>query len=96
MEKSKNILFIYFFFTTNGFASNHDRSLQIYFYHVKHWAKPDFLKDVERRVVKRVFFFFFFFFFFVVVVMFVFILTPATWMCGNVFGRRRNSRIIYD
>ena len=32
---------------TNGFALNHDKSLQIYFFCVKRQAKNDFLKDVE-------------------------------------------------
>ena len=32
---------------TNGFAFNHDKSLQIYFFCVKHQSKNDFLKDVE-------------------------------------------------
>ena len=35
---------------TNGFALNQDRSLEIYFYCVKHQAKNDFLKDVESTV----------------------------------------------
>ena len=35
---------------TNGFALNHDKSLQIYFFYLKHWAKNDFLKDVESTV----------------------------------------------
>ena len=34
---------------TNGFALNHDKSLQIYFC-VKHQAKNDFLKYVESTV----------------------------------------------
>ena len=29
------------------FALNHDKSLQIYFFCVKHQAKNDFLEDVE-------------------------------------------------
>ena len=32
---------------TNGFALNPDKSLQIYFFCVKHQAKNIFLKDVE-------------------------------------------------
>ena len=36
---------------TNGFALNHDKSLQIYFFCVKRQAKNDFLKDVESTVV---------------------------------------------
>ena len=36
---------------TNGFALNHDKNLQIYFFCVKRQAKNDFLKDVERTVV---------------------------------------------
>ena len=32
---------------TNGFALNHDKSLQIYFLSVMCQAKNDFLKDVE-------------------------------------------------
>ena len=39
---------------TNGFALNHDKSLQIYFFCVKCQAKNDFLKDVESTVVKYV------------------------------------------
>ena len=35
---------------TNGFALNHDKSLQIYFFCVKRQAKIDFLKDVESTV----------------------------------------------
>ena len=34
--------------TTNGFASNCDKSLHIYFFCVKRQAKNDFLKDVEK------------------------------------------------
>ena len=34
--------------TTNGFASNRDKSLHIYFFCVKRQAKNDFLKDVEK------------------------------------------------
>ena len=37
--------------TTNGFALNQDKSLQIYFFCVKRQAKRDFLKDVENTVV---------------------------------------------
>ena len=40
---------------TNGFALNHDKSLQIYFFCVKRQAKNDFLKDVESTVVPWVF-----------------------------------------
>ena len=36
---------------TNGFALNHDKNLQIYFFCVKRQAKNDFLKDVESTVV---------------------------------------------
>ena len=36
---------------TNGFALNHDKSLQINFICVKHQAKNDFLKDVESTVI---------------------------------------------
>ena len=36
--------------TTNGFALNHDKSLQIYFFCLKHQAKNDFLKDVVSNV----------------------------------------------
>ena len=36
--------------TINGFAFNHDKSLQIYFFCVKRRAKNDFLKDVESIV----------------------------------------------
>ena len=35
---------------TNGFALNHDKSLQIYFFCVKCQAKNDFLKDGESTV----------------------------------------------
>ena len=35
---------------TNGFALNHDKSLQIYFFCLKRQAKNDFLKDVESTV----------------------------------------------
>ena len=35
---------------TNGFALNHNKSLQIYLFFEKHQAKNDFLKDVESRV----------------------------------------------
>ena len=35
---------------TNGFALNHDKSLQIYFFCVQRQAKNDFPKDVERTV----------------------------------------------
>ena len=34
----------------NGFALNHDKSLQIYLFCVKHQAKNNFLKDVESTV----------------------------------------------
>ena len=37
---------------TNGFAFSIDKSLQIYFFCVKHEAKKHFLKDVESTVVK--------------------------------------------
>ena len=36
--------------TTNGFALNNDKSLQIHFFCVKPQAKHDFLKDVESTV----------------------------------------------
>ena len=35
----------------NGFALNHDKSLQIYFICIKSQAKNEFLKDVESTVV---------------------------------------------
>ena len=35
---------------TNGFALNHDKSLQIYFFCVKCQAENDFLKDVKSSV----------------------------------------------
>ena len=34
----------------NGFALNHDKSFQIYFFCVKRQAKHDFLKDVGSIV----------------------------------------------
>ena len=37
--------------TTNGFALNHDKSLQIYYFCLKRRAKNDFLKDVESTLV---------------------------------------------
>ena len=37
--------------TTNCFALNHDKSLQIYFFCVKRQARNDFLKDIESTVV---------------------------------------------
>ena len=37
--------------TTNDFALNYDKNLQIYFFCVKREAKNDFLKDVESTVV---------------------------------------------
>ena len=36
---------------TNGYALNHDKKLQIYFFCVKRQAKNDFLKAVESTVV---------------------------------------------
>ena len=39
-----------FFHTTNGFALNHDKNLQIYYFCVKCQGKNDFLKDVESTV----------------------------------------------
>ena len=36
---------------TNGFALNHDKNLQIYFFCVKRQAKNDFLKNVESTVI---------------------------------------------
>ena len=38
---------------TKGFASNHDKSLQIYFFRVKRHASNDFLKYNKRRVELR-------------------------------------------
>ena len=38
--------------TTNGFALNHDKNLQIYFFCGKRQAKCDFLKDVESTVTR--------------------------------------------
>ena len=35
---------------TNGFALNHDKSFQIYFFCVKCQTQKDFLKDVESTV----------------------------------------------
>ena len=35
---------------TNGFALNHDKNLQIYFFCVKPQTKNDFLKDVKSIV----------------------------------------------
>ena len=35
----------------NGFAFNHAKSLQIYFFYVKCQAKNDFPNDIERREV---------------------------------------------
>ena len=35
---------------TNGFALNHDKSLQIYFFCLKRRANNYFLKDVESTV----------------------------------------------
>ena len=35
----------------NGFAFNHDKSLQIYFFCVKRQARNNFLKDVESTVM---------------------------------------------
>ena len=32
---------------TNGFAFNHDKRLQFYFFRVKRQAKNDFLEDVK-------------------------------------------------
>ena len=37
--------------TTNGFALTQEKSLQIYFFCVKHQAKHDFLKYIKSRVV---------------------------------------------
>ena len=37
---------------TNGFALNHGKSLQIYFFCLKRRAKNNFLKDVESTVIK--------------------------------------------
>ena len=44
-------LFCTLVITTNGFALNHDKSLQIYFFFVKRQTKNYFLKDVESTVV---------------------------------------------
>ena len=41
---------------TNGFALNHDKILQIYFFCVKRQAKINFLKDAESTVVYPVLF----------------------------------------
>ena len=38
---------------TNGFALNHGKGLQIYFFCLKRRAKNDFLKDVESTVVEK-------------------------------------------
>ena len=35
---------------TNGFALNHEKSLQIYFFCVKRQANNDFLKDIESTI----------------------------------------------
>ena len=35
---------------TNGFALNHDKNMQIYFFCVKRQAKNDSLKDVKSTV----------------------------------------------
>ena len=59
MGKNENIHFFFkpvtrlkcFVHTTNGFALNHAKSLQIFFFCVKCQAKNDFSKDVERRTV---------------------------------------------
>ena len=40
--------------TTNGFALNHDKILQIFFFCVKCQAKNDFPKDVEKTVVYQI------------------------------------------
>ena len=37
--------------TTNSFALNFTKSLQIYFFFVKCQARNDFKKDVERKVI---------------------------------------------
>ena len=42
---------------TNGFALNHNKSLQIYFFCVKRQVKNDFLKDVESTVGYQAVFF---------------------------------------
>ena len=39
--------------TTNGFALNHDKSLQIYFLCVQLQAKNNFLKDVNSPVMQE-------------------------------------------
>ena len=36
---------------TNGFALDHDKSLQIHYLCIKHQAKTEFLKDVKSTVV---------------------------------------------
>ena len=43
----KNIFFCASVVTTNGFALNRDKNLQIYFFCVKSPAKLDVLKDVK-------------------------------------------------
>ena len=45
-----NKTFCAYVVTTTAFALNHDKSLQIYFFCVKHQAKNNFLKDVESTV----------------------------------------------
>ena len=37
---------------TNGFALNHEKSLQIHFFCVRRQAKNDILKDVESTVAE--------------------------------------------
>ena len=49
-EKKKRKSFCAKVVTTNGFAVNNDKSLQIYFICVKRQAKNDFLKDGESTV----------------------------------------------
>ena len=42
------------FCAPNGFALNHDKSLQIRFFCAKRQAKKDFLKDVESTVAASI------------------------------------------
>ena len=47
----QNKSFCAYVVTTNGFALNHDKSLQIVFFCVKRQAKNDFPNDVEKTIV---------------------------------------------
>ena len=49
---------------TNGFALNHDKCLQIYFFCVKRQAKNNFLKDVKSTVMMYILHYIKFLFFF--------------------------------